>query len=103
MPYSIFPVEVVQMLESNFYNVTTVLQNMLNQIYIFETITISALKNVTILETRLNYTRTFGTHIDLDFKKLMLDIHSAISLAQNISKNATTDSSRQTIDMLLKE
>lgn len=61
------------------------------------------MNNLTVLEKRLNYSKTFGTHIDLDFQKLILDIHSAISLAQNISKNATTDSSRDMVNQLLKE
>ncbi|XP_066477331.1 olfactomedin-like [Tiliqua scincoides] len=99
----VFPAKKVEELESDFYNLTDVLQNQLNTIYNFQTTVSTATNNLTTLEKRLNYTKTFGTHIDLDFNRLIFDIHAVISLAKNISKSATTESSKKQINTLIKE
>ncbi|XP_053140169.1 olfactomedin-like [Hemicordylus capensis] len=103
LAHVVFPVKKVEELETNFLNLTNFLQDQLNRIYNFQTFISTTAVNITNLEKRLNYSRTFGTHVDLDFDKLISDIHTVVSLATNISKNATTDSSKEMISKLIQE
>ncbi|XP_062974402.1 olfactomedin-like [Elgaria multicarinata webbii] len=103
MGHLVFPAHEVERLESNFLNLTEILQNYLNQIFNNQALVTISITNLTDLENRVKYAQAFGTHVDLDFQKLISDIHAVVSLAQNISKNATTDSSKEVIDKLIAE
>lgn len=63
----------------------------------------SATANLTTLEKRLNYSKTFGTHVDLDFGKLMTDIHNVLTMATNISINATDEKSKKEVGYLIEQ
>ena len=57
--------------------------------------------NLTDLNVRVKYVKAFGTHVDLNFQRLISDIHTVVSLAHNISKNATTDATKEMISDLI--
>ncbi|XP_033003750.1 olfactomedin-like [Lacerta agilis] len=97
----IFPVQKVEALETNFYNLTGLLQNHLNQIYKDKSSMATTAANLTELEKRVKYAKTFGTHIDLDFKKLINDIQTVVSIASSMQKNATTPATNITISSLM--
>ncbi|XP_061465308.1 olfactomedin-like [Rhineura floridana] len=103
LSHVVFPVHKVEKMETDFYNLTDFLQNQMNKIYNHQTLITTTLTNLTDLEKRVKYAKTFGTHVDLDFKRLINDIQTVVSMAKNISKNATTDTSKEMVTELIKE
>ncbi|XP_044294407.1 olfactomedin-like [Varanus komodoensis] len=103
LAHVIFPARKVEQLESDFYNLTNHLQNNLNKIYNKQAMMTSSTSNLTDLDKRLRYAKAFGTHVDLDFRKLINDIHTVVSMAEYMKKNATTPSSRAMINNLISE
>ncbi|XP_060118452.1 olfactomedin-like [Heteronotia binoei] len=98
-----FPVRKVEQLEGDYYNLTDHLQNILNQIYTYHWVVNDARTNLTDLDKRAKYAKDYGAHIDLKFNKLTEEIYTLISLAKNISKNATTTDNKEMIDKLILE
>lgn len=51
----------------------------------------------------MQYVEKFGTHVDLNFERLIKEIHTLENLAANISKSETAGSSKKMISELLEE
>ncbi|KAH0621236.1 hypothetical protein JD844_022321 [Phrynosoma platyrhinos] len=98
-----FPARKVEQMESDFYNLTNRLQEHLNQIYMNKNNVSTIMSNFTDLIKRVKYSKTFGTHVDLDFQKIISELHSVIKMAQNISKNAITNTTKDTINILIDQ
>ncbi|XP_077176830.1 olfactomedin-like [Paroedura picta] len=98
-----FPVRKVEQLQGDFYNLTDHLQNMLNQISSYHAVVTDARENLTIQQGAINHAKDLGAHIDLGFTTLIKDIYVLVSMAQNLSRNATSTESKYLIDKLLKE
>ncbi|KAJ7345971.1 hypothetical protein JRQ81_001921 [Phrynocephalus forsythii] len=101
--HTYFPARSVEQLQSDFYNLTSYLQDQLNMIYNNQAHLTTTKTNLTNLSVRVKYAKAFGTHVDLDFQKLITDIHTVVSLANNISKNATTEDTKDMINDLIKK
>ncbi|XP_062823377.1 olfactomedin-like isoform X2 [Anolis carolinensis] len=99
----VFPAPRVEQLESDFYNLTNQLQEQLNEIYNGRNNMSIITTNLTDLAARIKYAKTYGTHIDLNFDKVINDLQSVIAVAQDISKNATTDSTKKLVDSLIEQ
>nr|XP_034966064.1 olfactomedin-like [Zootoca vivipara] len=99
----IFPVEKVETLETNFYNLTGLLQNLMNQIALDKASIDNTATNLTDLEKRVKYAKSFGSHHDLNFQQLINDIQTVVSLAISMQKNATSPSTNLTINDLMKK
>ncbi|XP_072841407.2 olfactomedin isoform X1 [Pogona vitticeps] len=99
--HTYFPARSVERLQSDYYNLTNYLQDQLNMIYNNQARLSTTKTNLTDLNVRVKYVKAFGTHVDLNFQRLISDIHTVVSLAHNISKNATTDATKEMISDLI--
>ncbi|KAL8183050.1 UNVERIFIED_CONTAM: hypothetical protein K2H54_013598 [Gekko kuhli] len=72
-------------------------------IYTYHWVVNDGRTNLTDLDKRAKYAKDYGAHTDLEFKKLIREIYTLVSLAKNVSQNATTEKTKEMIDKLVHE